>query len=82
MEDSEEREALAAKRERNRAERIERVKRWVEYIESTPVEVWGPQQNEIVNSQLEAARNSGLSAEHYRRVEEAGERFRRERESE
>lgn len=82
MKDSEEREALEAKRERNRDERIQRVKQWVEYIKSTPVEEWGPQQNRVVNSQLDSAQNSGLSVEHYQRVEAAGEEFRTEQDSE
>lgn len=82
MKDSGEREALADKRERNREQRIERVERWVEYIKSTPVEEWGPQQNEVVNSQLEAARESGLSVAHYRQIEQAGEKFSRGRDSE
>ena len=37
------------------AERIEAIKRWVEYIQTEPPEVWGPQQNVIVNAQAEAA---------------------------
>lgn len=81
MTDSEELDALAEKHERNRERRIQAVERWVEYIEEHPPEVWGPQQNRLVNSQLESARETGLDAEHYRRVEAASERLA-ERESE
>ena len=59
------REDLDAKHEKRREQRIEAIKRWVEYIEENPPEVWGPQQNALINSQLEAARKSGISAEQY-----------------
>lgn len=59
---------LDAKHERNREQRIEAVKRWVEYIQSEPVEVWGPQQNAIVDGQLDAAQSADLSPEHQQRV--------------
>lgn len=72
MSDSNARDALAAKRERNREQRIEAVKRWVEYIEENPASTWGEQQNRLVDSQLESARQSGLDAAHYRRIERAG----------
>ena len=49
-------------------QRIAAIKRWVEYIESEPPEVWGPQQNTIVNDQLEAAQHTALSASHRQRV--------------
>lgn len=64
-------EALAARRERNREHRIEAVKRWVAYIQEQPPESWGDQQNRLVNSQLESARQTGLDADHYRRLEDA-----------
>lgn len=64
------REDLDAKHERNREQRIEAVKRWVEYIESEPPEVWGPQQNAVVNDQLDAAQHVGTSATHQRRVKD------------
>lgn len=69
MTDSE-RPDLDAKRERNRRERLEGVRRWANYIREHPPEVWGPQQNAIVNGQLESARETGLSAEHHQRVRE------------
>ncbi|WP_129115732.1 hypothetical protein [Halegenticoccus tardaugens] len=77
MNDSNEREALAEKRERNRERRIEAVKRWVAYIEENPPETRGPQQNKLVNAQLQSARESGLNAEHYLRVRKSGEDDRR-----
>ncbi|WP_336024839.1 hypothetical protein [Halobellus sp. LT62] len=38
------------------------------YIESEPPETWGPQQNAIVNDQLDAAQSVGTSAAHRRHV--------------
>lgn len=70
MSDSSARDELDAKHERNREQRIEGIKRWVEYIESEPPETWGPQQNAIVNDQLDAAQTAGTSASHQQHVEE------------
>ena len=79
MTDSGEREALAAKRERNREERLAAVKRWVAYVKAHEPSEWGTQQNRLVDSQLESARNSGVDAAHRRRVERAGEEYRDDR---
>lgn len=68
MSDSNERDSLDTKHERNREQRIEGIKRWVEYIESEPPETWGPQQNAVVNDQLEAARHVRTSASHHQHV--------------
>lgn len=71
MSDSNGRDALAEKRERNRELRVEAIKRWVAYIQEHPPETWGEQQNGLVNSQIESARESGLDVEHRRRIEGA-----------
>ena len=68
MTDSNEHEALAAKQERNRNRRIEGIKRWVQYIQDKPPGIWGPQQNTLINEQLEAAQSTDLSASHHQRV--------------
>lgn len=68
MSDSNARNDLDAERERNRERRIEAVKRWVEYVQSEPPETWGPQQNAIVDGQLDAAQNAGMSAAHHKHV--------------
>ena len=68
MSDSNAREHLDAKHERNREQRIEAIKRWVEYIKSEPPEAWGPQQNAVVNDQLDSAQNVGASASHQQHV--------------
>lgn len=68
MSDSNSRERLDAKHERDRERRIEAVKRWVAYIESEPPEKWGRQQNAIVDGQLEAAQSVPISAAHQRQV--------------
>lgn len=70
MSDSNATETLDAKQERNRQQRIEGIKRWVEYIKSEPPETWGPQQNAVVNDQLDAAQNVRTSAAHKQRVKE------------
>jgi hypothetical protein len=66
---------LAAKHARNRQTRLEGIKRWVEYIQANPPEVWGPQQNELVDTQLESAREADLTAEHERRIKDFAERM-------
>ena len=73
MNDSNVRDSLDEKHEGDRERRIEAIKRWVEYIESEPPEKWGPQQNAIVNGQLDAAQSVGVSAEHQQRVESVAE---------
>ncbi|MDL5363052.1 hypothetical protein [Halalkalicoccus sp. NIPERK01] len=70
MSDSNAREHLDAKHERNREQRIEGIKRWVEYIKSEPPETWGPQQNAVVNDQLDAAQSVQTSADHQQHVED------------
>ena len=73
MSDRSDLDQLAEKHERIDEERIEAVLRWVEYMKEQPVEVWGPQQNAVVNAQVEAARKTGLTAEHEQRVREIAE---------
>lgn len=70
MSDSNAREHLDAKHERNREQRIEGIKRWVEYIESEPPETWGPQQNAVVDDQLDAAQSVQTSASHQQHVKD------------
>lgn len=62
MNDSNRPDGLDAKHGRNREQRLAAVRRWVEYIESEPPETWGPQQNAIVNDQVEAAQSVPTSA--------------------
>ncbi|MDS0282266.1 hypothetical protein [Haloarcula onubensis] len=73
MTDSSERKSLAEKRERNREQRLEQIKRWAEYIDSNPPETWGPQLNGLINSQLASARNTDISTEQRRRIERISE---------
>ena len=70
MSDSNAREHLNAKHERNREQRIEGIKRWIEYIKSEPSETWGPQQNAVVNDQLDLAQSVGTSASHQQYVKD------------
>lgn len=73
MPDSNRSNRLAEKHQRNHQERLAGIKRWVEYIREQPPDVWGAQQNRLVDSQLESARQSGLSVEHERRVQSFGD---------
>ena len=68
MTDSETPDQLDAKHDRNREQRIAAIKRWVAYIQSEPPEVWGPQQNAVVNGQLTAAKHVATSAAHQQHV--------------
>lgn len=70
MSDSNAREHLDAVHERHHERRIEGIKRWVEYIKSEPPETWGPQQNAVVNAQLDAANSAQTSAAHRRHVKD------------
>jgi hypothetical protein len=76
MRDSNAREHLDAKHERNREQRIEGIKRWVEYIRSEPPETWGPQQNAVVNDQLDAAQSVRTSASHQQHVKDVAAELR------
>ena len=51
-----------------RPPRYEQVARWAEYIKAQPPEVWGPQQNAVVNGQLESARTVDVSVEEKERI--------------
>lgn len=79
MSDSEKFDALDSKHERNRQQRLAAVKRWADYIAEQPADVWGPQQNAVVNSQLESAQETNLDAEHEQRVREFAETIRTDR---
>ncbi len=70
MSDSNAPEHLDAKHERNREQRIESIKRWVDYIKSEPPEKWGPQQNAVVNDQLNAAQTVQTPASHQQHVKD------------
>ncbi|WP_311170885.1 hypothetical protein [Halobellus ordinarius] len=70
MSDSNAPEHLDAKHKRNRQQRIAGIKRWVEYIKSEPPETWGPQQNAVVNDQLDAAQSVQTSAAHQQKVKD------------
>jgi hypothetical protein len=82
MTDSNESDPLPEKRTRDQQARLSAIKRWVDYIESTPPDVWGDQLNTLIESQLEAARDADVSPQQYRRVERAGELYAAETEDE
>ena len=50
MDDSNARNDLAAKRERNRQRRLAAIERWIEYIETHDPDEWGDQQNRLICS--------------------------------
>lgn len=70
MNDSNARKHLEAKKERNREQRIEGIKRWVDYIESESADTWGPQQNAVVNDQIDAAQSVQTPASHKQYVKD------------
>lgn len=72
MSDSNTRDELKAKHEQNRQQRVESIKRWVEFIKTHDADEWGDQQNRLVDSQLESARQSDIDIEHRRGVARAG----------
>jgi hypothetical protein len=51
-----------------RPPRYEQVIRWAEYIKEQSPEVWGPQQNAVVNGQIESAQTVDVSPEEKRRI--------------
>ncbi|SNR30318.1 hypothetical protein SAMN06266787_1011069 [Halorubrum ezzemoulense] len=53
-----------------RPPRYEQVIRWAEYIKAQPPEVWGPQQNAVVNGQIESAQAVDVSAEEKQAIRE------------
>ena len=73
MTDSNTRDTLDAKRDRNREQRIAAIKRWVAYIQAEPPETWGPQQNAVVNGQLTAAQHVATSAAHQQHVSDVAQ---------
>jgi len=46
---------------------------WAEYIKEHPTEVWGPQQNAVVNGQIESAKTVDVSAEDKNRIRAFGD---------
>ncbi|MYL66189.1 hypothetical protein [Halorubrum distributum] len=65
-----------------RPPRYEQVIRWAEYIKTQPPEVWGPQQNAVVNGGIESAQAVDVSAEEKKRIREfADETLRAEGEA-
>lgn len=81
MDDSPNTDVLDEKRDRIRRERLEAVVRWAEYVRAEPPEVWSPQQNVVVDSQLESAQATGLDADHEQRVRTFAETATEERDS-
>jgi septal ring factor EnvC (AmiA/AmiB activator) len=73
MSDSSRSDALAATQRENRQDRLEAIKRWVEYMETNPPSVWGDEQNRLIDAQVAAARESDLSPAHRKRVAAFGD---------
>jgi len=62
-----------------RPPRYEQVIRWAEYIKDHPPEVWGPQQNAVVNGQIESAQAVDVSVEDRKRIREFADEVLAER---
>lgn len=74
MNDSNAPDGLAGKHDAIETERLEAVKRWVAYIRSEPPEVWGAEQNALVDTQIASGQAANLDAEHYRRIKQGRDR--------
>jgi hypothetical protein len=68
MPDSQNSEANATVGEIAREPRFDAVVRWVEYIQNNPPEVWGPQQNAVVDGQIDSAAAVDRSPEEIRKI--------------
>lgn len=68
MSDSPNSERVDADRTPERQPRFESVLRWVQYMRDNPPEVWGPQQNAVVDGQIESAQTLDRDAEDERRI--------------
>ncbi|MFC4986881.1 hypothetical protein [Saliphagus infecundisoli] len=79
MSDSNARDRLDAKHDGDRQQRLEAVKRWADYIDSVPPEVWGPQQNAVVDDQLDAAQQARTSASHQQHVKRVAQELSQSR---
>ena len=79
MNNSNKRDDLEAKHQENRNQRLTSIKRWVEFIKTHDADEWGDQQNRLVDSQLESARQSDIDIEHRQRVAKAGREHSRSR---
>ena len=52
----------------NKEDRMNFVKFWAEYVRTHPDKDWSRQQNILINSQIQNARNSKLTAEEYLKI--------------
>lgn len=55
--------------------RLEQIRQWADYIQREDPEVWGPQLNRLVNAQLDAARDAGITVEELAQIEAAASRL-------
>ncbi|WP_084207586.1 hypothetical protein [Pyrococcus abyssi] len=58
------------KYKRDIKERIEFIRRYVEWLKETPNQVWSSQQAEFINALLDNASNFPLSKKEYLRIKE------------
>ena len=52
----------------NKEDRMNFVKYWADYIRGNKDEVWGKQQNVLINSQIQNAKHFKLSKEDYLKI--------------
>ena len=52
----------------NKEERINFVEYWAEYVRTHPDEEWSKQQNVLINSLMQNAKNSKLTPKEYLRI--------------
>jgi hypothetical protein len=65
-----------------RQPRFEHVVRWVEYMRDNPPDVWGPQQNAVVDGQLESVQAIDRDAETEQRIRAFADRVLAEEDDE
>lgn len=75
---SSENEQLEERKERNRQSRREFIKRWAEYVKTHPDREWSRQQNKLINSMLESARDSIDQEEYIERKRQETEKKKKD----
>jgi len=54
--------------DKNDKDRMWFVKKWANYVRTHPDKVWSKQQNIVINSMIESAKSSKLTAAQYPRI--------------
>lgn len=63
--------------DKNQKSRLWYVRYWVQYMKKMPSEVWSKQQNILINSALENAKQFHFSPEFYLKTKNESDKFKR-----